>query len=122
MKIAGEKTAIVVVSVDPRECKGKADTSLKLTGEVVTPSKEVEILGVTIDSQLTFASHAQNMRENLNRRMSVLWQKLGPYLQRPQEIVQHLCQTRWVVRSRGAGTFSLRFELEKTGNMQQQSK
>ena len=59
MKITGGKTAIVVVSVDPRECNGKADTSFKLAGEVVTPSKEVEILGVTIDSQLTFASHAQ---------------------------------------------------------------
>ena len=45
MKIAGEKMAIVVVSVDPRECKGKPDTSFKLDGEVVAPSKEVEING-----------------------------------------------------------------------------
>ena len=72
MKIAGEKTAIIVVSVDPGECNGKADTSFKLAAEVVTPSKEVEILGVTIGDQLTFASHAQNMRKKLNRRMSVL--------------------------------------------------
>ena len=71
-KIAEEKTAIAVVSVDPRECNGKADTSFKLAVEVVTPSKEVEILGVTIDSQLTFASHAQNVRKKLNRMMSVL--------------------------------------------------
>ena len=67
------KTAIVVVSVDhPRECNGEADTSFKLGREVITPVKEVGILGVTIESQLTFASHAQNMRNNLTRRKSVL--------------------------------------------------
>ena len=61
-----------MVSVDPRECNGKADINFKLAGEVVTPLEEVEILGVTIDSQLTFASHAQNIRKKLKRRMSVL--------------------------------------------------
>ena len=70
MKVAGEKT--VVVSVDPRERTGKANTSFKLAYEVVIPSKEVEIMGVTIKSQLTFASHAQNMRQKLNRGSSVL--------------------------------------------------
>ena len=61
IKIAGEKAAIVVISVNPRNSIGKANTSFRLAGEVVTPSKEVETLGVTVDSQLTFAIHAQKM-------------------------------------------------------------
>ena len=49
IKIAGGKTAIVVVSEDARECNGKANTSFRLAGKVVPPSKEVAILGVTTD-------------------------------------------------------------------------
>ena len=72
MRITGEKKAIVVVSLDPRKCYGKANRSFKLAGEVVKLSKEVKILGVTIDSQLTFASHARKMEKKSNNRTSVL--------------------------------------------------
>ena len=61
-KVSDQKTAIVVVGVDSRECNGKADTSFKLAGEVVIPSKEVAILVVTNDCQLKTATHAQIMK------------------------------------------------------------
>ena len=72
VEIAVDKTAAMVISVDPRETAGKVTPDLKMLNESVPYEKKTKILGVEIDSQLRFTDHASAAKKNLTRRIQIL--------------------------------------------------
>ena len=69
-RIAPDKTVAMVISTDPREVNGKARPPLHLGGQQIY-SPTVTILGVEVDSQLTFTHHAKTAADKLRRRCNV---------------------------------------------------
>ena len=50
--------------------------ALVINGDLITNSREVKLLGVTLDSQLNFKSHATALCVKANRKVSAHWQGL----------------------------------------------
>ena len=71
-RIAPDKTEALVISTDPREVNGKARPHLHLCGREISYNPSPTILGVTIDSQLTFSMQAKIAADKLRRRCNVL--------------------------------------------------
>ena len=71
-EIAADKTEVLVISLDPRETAGKAVPELMMDNTRIRSEKQATILGVSIDSQLTFTSHCQNMAKKISKRTQVL--------------------------------------------------
>ena len=61
-----------MISLDPRETAGKAVPELMMDNTRIRSEKQATILGVSIDSQLTFTSHCQNMAKKISKRTQVL--------------------------------------------------
>ena len=71
-RIAPDKTEAMVITTDPRKVNGKARPPLHLGGQQISVKPTITVLGVTIDSQLTFAHHTRAAADKLRRRCSVL--------------------------------------------------
>ena len=72
LKLAPEKTEALLVTVDPRQNNGECRPLLRLCGTDVTYVRELKILGVTIDSQLTMATQAKTAGERIRQRNRVI--------------------------------------------------
>ena len=66
--IAPEKTEALLITTHPRENKGKLRPPLSICGAPVEYKETVKILGVTIDSTLTLASHARAAALKMRQR------------------------------------------------------
>ena len=53
--------------------------ALEINGDVVTNSREVKLLGVTLDLQLNFKSHAKALCVKANRKVSA-FAKVAKYI------------------------------------------
>ena len=72
VEIAVDKTAAMVISVDPKETAGKSTPYLEMQNAAVPYAKTTQILGVEIDTQLRFTDHASAAKKNLTRRTQIL--------------------------------------------------
>ena len=123
MKIAGKKTDSRGLR---RSTRTQWESGYKLQvsrGCGYTVKRGRDLGHITIDSQLTLASHAQNMRKQLNRRMSVLTALSGKNWGPSSNDLRSLYKTYdkpGGLYAAEAWAFFLSFELENAGNMQQQ--
>ena len=72
LSLSKEKTEALVISTDPREVNGKARPALHLDGQQVKFNPNPTILGVKLDSQLTFTPHTLDVAAKMKRRCSAL--------------------------------------------------
>ena len=72
LEISVEKTEAVVISLDPREVNGKCRPQMSLAGQAISYNPTPSILGVVLDSQLTFGHQALLASEKMKRRLNIL--------------------------------------------------
>ena len=72
LQLAPEKTEALLVTVDPRQNNAKCRPPLQLCGTDVNYVRELKVLGVTIDSQLTMACQAKAAADKIRSRNRVL--------------------------------------------------
>ena len=70
--LSTEKTASLVVSLDPRETAGKASTGLNFLGTPIQNNKDIKHLGVHLDTQMSFKKHASEIAKKINKRTQIL--------------------------------------------------
>ena len=70
--ISSTKTEALVITTHPREVNAKLQPRLLVDGQQVTYNRSPTILGLTLDSQLTFTTHAAQAASKMKRRCSIL--------------------------------------------------
>ena len=74
MRVAGEKTQVLVISQAPRDA---TDCVIKVAGEVVTCGKKLKLLGVTLERTLHFGAHCKSLRSKTRPRIAQLRKLAG---------------------------------------------
>ena len=62
MRVASEKTQVLVLSQTPKDA---VECSIKVAGETVTAGAQLKLLGVTLDRTLHFGAHCRNLRQSV---------------------------------------------------------
>ena len=70
--ISPDKTEALLITTHPREVNAKLQPQLLVDGQQVTYNRSPKILGLTIDSQLTFTTQAAQAAAKMKRRCSIL--------------------------------------------------
>ena len=95
MKVCASKTEALVISLDPRETAGKAKPPLRLAGDTVKYSSDLqrkgpEILGITFDSQLRFTEQTATARSKLKTRTKIIQALAGTDWGMQGSVLRHL--------------------------------
>ena len=74
MRVAGEKTQVLVLSQAPRDA---ADCTIKVAGEAVSGGAQLKLLGVTLERTLHFGAHCKSLRGKIRPRIAQLRKLTG---------------------------------------------
>ena len=74
MRVAGEKTQVLVLSQAPRDA---TDCAIKVAGEVVTCGEKLKLLGVTLERTLHFGAYCKSLRSKTRPRIAQLRKLTG---------------------------------------------
>ena len=110
MLIKPSKTEGSVISLDPRETASKAQPALLLESTLVPFNRYIKILGVNIDTQLTFSEHTSIIVKKMSERtqlLSILPGKNWSIASADFRRLQRLCQSGAIYASEVWGSFSL---------------
>jgi len=101
VSLSTSKSVVSYFSLDPRETNGKAQPTTYFGPEKVSFESTPPLLGVTLDCQLTFGPHTDQLKKKISGRLKVLrslsGRSWGPISVITQVTLLYLCSILYLI-------------------------